>query len=347
MDICSHQRQLWWPDIKYSSDRPSYSITRKINRILDFWEKQGYYGGRLNIQIAPSEKRGHVLEIHNYERKSSPVEIPMTLENAIMWYHTIDIELEDVRFRMCEHILWVLDHLNIFWSRIIIDAKKGGMSWPMEHVSVSQYEKDLFENSTEVSDTSEIRTVAFPTFVEFTTEKRNSSVLLLPDTGDQIMTTQVHMDYPSISSIWKKSMEYDVGNTEIFSQYIAHARSNSFWVKNLAVRAPRWMKWFAQIILPKRPFGVSPGQVTEVDETGILNSHEPFLSHKLGSVSELLFHSILDKSAPRALTPYHRVWTDIVDRLSHRQDLEVARMIDDGEIETVVVENVNQQPVKV
>jgi len=337
--ICAYLNSIWDTDIDHKYSWNSYETTRHINEILTFPERKWYYGKHLDISIGASEKQGHTLEIHNHQQSSLPLEIPLSLENISSWFHTIDAELQWVIFGMLEHILGVLEGLNIYGSKIIVDASKWGMSWPMEETSVQKYYQELSEKSTEQPSNQKISTVSFPTLVKFD-NKHSGSALLLPDAGAGVLRIESCIDYPDIHILWKKRIGYELGDTNIFEKYISTARSNAFGKRNIIVNTPVCIKNFAQRLftwegmLRRRPFWVHKDQVLQFWSEQVQNPKQPFIDHDIWAISEILYHGTLDKIAPYALRTEKQVGTHIYNKTGHREELIVQQLIDSWKIAT-------------
>lgn len=263
----------------YTSDGDTRAF-RQIDWTIDFWTKTGTYGWELGISISPSGDRGHTLVIHNHASSSLPVEIPLTIENTVKGIHSIDVQVNGVRFRVCEHILAVLQGLSIYGSKIEIDTKNWGLSWPTEVTSVSEYTKEILDNSSQLSwKRTQDFTVGNPTKIEFD-NSRGSSVLLLPANGSDKTVYDVNVDYPQ-SSIWgKRRIKFEQGNTEAFCDYISQARSSSRSWKNIAMRIPR-VFWSVLQTVPiywqEIPIGIDRGTMMEIYRDRIGHPNEVFM----------------------------------------------------------------------
>ncbi len=335
------------PDRKHTVTDDTVLRFRELVSPILCWNKTGSYGWDVEIEIHHAKQRGHTLVIN---KGNESQRIPMNLDNFVKGIHTIDMELNGYRFRVCEHILGILYGYNIYGSEIHIRTKSFDSSWPTENTSAWKYAQNIYEKSQEIEAKPAFFTVPQATKINFN-NRRNSFIVLIPNVRPHQKTTfDVNIDYPQ-PSIWGgRRVVYERGDINTLRETIAYARTNARWWRRSLLRAPRFLEPIVKslpIIWQEIPFWIQRGSVMEINQDTISHPNERFFSWDESPSeywSELWYHELLDKMwAEALLLSWDLEGRDFMGRMffyktSHEDDVALKVALQEGLIETIPVE---------
>ncbi len=158
---------FWFPiNFKYVSDIQHQTI-RTIDKTINFPTKRATFWGKdINITLSPCYDGKRYIE-YKWEK------IPIHIDNAAKWLHSITLIQNKTRFKIVEHLLSITWWLNIDYNIEIEWAD----NMPTERNCIQEYFHSIQDNIVDTGEKIEYFTVKEPIKIN---AKNGAYIILLP-----------------------------------------------------------------------------------------------------------------------------------------------------------------------